>query len=63
VGEGRQYTRRDNLEQFRTTESQAWASVNNSYPLPLADLKPHAKDDIFPHLRSLFLLPLTRHGV
>jgi hypothetical protein len=30
---GRQYTGRENLEQFRTTESQAWASVNNSYSL------------------------------
>jgi hypothetical protein len=30
---GGQYTGRENLEQFPTTESLAWASVNNSYSL------------------------------
>ncbi len=30
-GGGRQYTGRDNLEQFRTTKVKLWASVNNSY--------------------------------
>ncbi len=36
-GWGRQaglYTGKEHLEQFRTTESSAWASVNNSYSLP-----------------------------
>ncbi len=27
-------TQEENLEQFRTTESEAWASVNNSNSLP-----------------------------
>ncbi len=32
-GSSRQYTGRDNLEQFRMTKRSAWASVNNSYSL------------------------------
>jgi hypothetical protein len=32
-GWSRQFTGRENLEQFRTTESLAWASGNSSYSL------------------------------